>query len=130
VDECAHDVRFDLSRVASLQEDATMKYNRTINAYKAGLLQKNEARRALGYGDVVGGEAFFSAGAGIRSQIVIDPFLPSPPPIANTARSGVIAISVQRPTDGSVGWIECLTKPESESINSTAWSLVSKTMVF
>jgi SPP1 gp7 family putative phage head morphogenesis protein len=58
------EVRFDLSRVAALQEDATQKYNRTINAYKAGLLQKNEARRALGYGDVPGGEAFFSAGGG------------------------------------------------------------------
>jgi HK97 family phage portal protein len=58
------EVRFDTSRVAALQEDATQKYNRTINAYKAGLLQKNEARRALGYGDVPGGEAFFSAGGG------------------------------------------------------------------
>jgi HK97 family phage portal protein len=57
------EVRFDLSRVASLQEDATQRYNRAVNAYKAGLLQKNEARRLIGFADVAGGEAYFSASA-------------------------------------------------------------------
>lgn len=57
------DVRFDLSRVAALQEDTTAKYNRTVNVYKAGLVTRNEGRRMLGLGDAAtDGDGYYGAG--------------------------------------------------------------------
>jgi HK97 family phage portal protein len=57
------DARFDLSRVAALQEDTTAKFNRTVNVYKAGLVTRNEGRRMLGLGDAVAaGDEYYGAG--------------------------------------------------------------------
>lgn len=51
--------RYDLNRVVALQEDANGKWKRTTDAYKAGLLTKNEGRRTLGYSDVPDGDVFY-----------------------------------------------------------------------
>ena len=40
-------VRYDLSNVAALQEDQAARVTRTINAWNAGIMTRNEARRAL-----------------------------------------------------------------------------------
>lgn len=56
-------VRFDTSRVAALQEDHTAKWKRVTDAYKAGLLKRNEGRRALGYSDDAGGDTYYSVPA-------------------------------------------------------------------
>lgn len=72
------DVRFDLSRVAALQEDTTAKYNRTVNAYKAGLFTRNEARRMLGVGDApLDGDSYYSGGVGVAK--------PAPAALEDTA---------------------------------------------
>lgn len=59
------EARFDLGQVAALQDDATQRYNRTVNAWKAGLITRNEGRRMLGLGDTSeDGETFYSGGGG------------------------------------------------------------------
>jgi len=40
-------VRYDLSTVAALQEDQAARVERTINAWNAGIMTRNEARKAL-----------------------------------------------------------------------------------
>jgi HK97 family phage portal protein len=40
-------VRYDLSNVAALQEDQAARVTRTINAWSAGIITRNEARHAL-----------------------------------------------------------------------------------
>jgi hypothetical protein len=40
-------VRYDLSTVAALQEDQAARVERTITAWNAGIMTRNEARRAL-----------------------------------------------------------------------------------
>lgn len=54
------EARFDTSRVASLQEDANAKWKRTTDAWKAGLLKKNEARHMLGQADDPAGDVYYS----------------------------------------------------------------------
>ncbi len=44
-------VRHDLTRVQALQEDVNTKWLRVNTVYTSGILERNEARRALGYAD-------------------------------------------------------------------------------
>lgn len=53
-------VHHDLSRVQALQEETVAKWRRIGQAYKDGLIQKNEGRRAIGYPDVPDGDTFVS----------------------------------------------------------------------
>jgi phage portal protein BeeE len=61
------EARSDLSRVAALQEDASAKWERTRKAYLAGLLTKNEGRRALGYADDADGDGYYMSPAAQRA---------------------------------------------------------------
>lgn len=51
-------VNFDYSDVPALIEAGAVKRKEAQSAYEAGALTKNELRRALGYGDVPGGDTF------------------------------------------------------------------------
>lgn len=44
-------LRHDLTNVASLQEDINAKWGRVMTAFTGGIIERNEARRALGYAD-------------------------------------------------------------------------------
>ena len=53
-------VRHDLSKVQALQEDVNGKWERVRKAFLAGLVKRNEGRRALGYGDDPGGDVYYT----------------------------------------------------------------------
>lgn len=51
-------VEWDFSRVPALQEDESLRWNRWLDAVKAGVVSVNEFRQALGLPPVEGGDAF------------------------------------------------------------------------
>lgn len=51
---------WDTSEVPAKQEDQDKLVTRTVAAYKGDVVNKNEAREWLGYGEVPGGDMFFS----------------------------------------------------------------------
>lgn len=51
---------YDLSGVSALKESQESKTKRTIDLWKNGLIKRNEARFALDYEDVEGGDLFFN----------------------------------------------------------------------
>lgn len=53
-----YDLRFDVTEVPAMREDADAVASRSSGLYGAGIITLNEARRANGYDDVANGDAF------------------------------------------------------------------------
>lgn len=52
-------VKFDTRRVPALQEDRTEQVNRSVNMYRAGVANKNEAREEVGLDPLIDGNDFY-----------------------------------------------------------------------
>jgi len=52
-------IRYDLTKVAALQEDTDALWARVNRAWMGGYMTLNEARRAIGYEDVPGGDVYY-----------------------------------------------------------------------
>ena len=56
---------YDLSTVTALKESQDALTKRTVDLWKNGLIKRNEARFALDYEDVIGGDVFFNELSGM-----------------------------------------------------------------
>ncbi len=56
---------YDLSTITALKESQDALTKRTVDLWKNGLIKRNEARFALDYEDVIGGDVFFNELSGM-----------------------------------------------------------------